>query len=77
MGIDRETLARWVAKEPELAAEMQAKRNQFLAVQYEKIASTRDWKAAKEILARAPETKGDWGEVQKEGPTIVLNIQRD
>lgn len=79
VGIDRETLRRWVAQEPELAAEMEAARKQHLVKHYNNIANAgeRDWKASKEILARAPETKDDWGEVQKEGPTIVLNIVRD
>ena len=78
VGIDRETLARWVAKEPKLAAEMEARRKQFLYEQYVKIANAKDWKAGKEILARAPETKDTWSDNHNtQGPTIILNIQRD
>jgi hypothetical protein len=77
VGIDDATLYRWCQKEPELAMTMTQARDQHLLGQYRKIADAKDWKAAKEILSRAPETKEVWGEVQKEGPTIVLNIQRD
>lgn len=77
VGISRETLRKWCLEDPELLALMDSARKQHLVNQYGKIANARDWKAAKEILARAPETKEDWGEVQSQGPTIVLNIIRE
>jgi hypothetical protein len=55
--IDDKTLFRWCQKEPELALAMQAARDKHLLGQYSKIANAKDWKAAKEILGRAPETR--------------------
>jgi DNA-binding XRE family transcriptional regulator len=56
VGISPDTLARWAKAEPELAVAIQAYRSQHLIDQYRKIANATDWKAAREILARAPET---------------------
>jgi hypothetical protein len=56
---------------------MQAARDKHLLGQYSKIANAKDWKAAKEILGRAPETREQWGEVHEKGPQIILNIHRD
>lgn len=79
IGITVETLKQWCLESPELLEEMSAARKRELAKHYQNIsnAGVRDWKASKEVLARDPLTKADWGEVQKEGPTIVLNIVRD
>jgi len=76
-GIDDKTLYRWCQKDEDLALTLRAARSAHLLGQYEKIANAKDWKAAKEILARAPETKEQWGEIQEKGPTIILNIHRD
>ncbi len=77
VGIDPDTLLKWRDKEPELSVAMKSARIDHLIGQYSKIANAKDWKAAKEILARAPETKEQWGEVQEKGPVIILNIHRD
>ncbi len=77
VGISPDSLERWAKSEPELAVAMQAYRSQHLIDQYQKIAHAPDWKAAKEILARAPETRDQWGKTQDKGPTIILNIHRD
>ena len=77
VGISPDTLERWARSEPELAVAMRAYRSQHLIDQYQKIARAPDWKAAKEILARAPETRDQWGKTQDKGPTIILNIHRD
>lgn len=77
VGISDETLLNWCKDEPILLETMRAARDAHLIGQYKKIASARDWKAAKEILARAPETRAQWGEVKDSGPKIILNIQRD
>ena len=77
VGISRETLRNWCKEDEELLALMSATRKEFLVNQFTKIASARDWKAAKEILSRAPETKDEWGEQEQSGPTIVLNILRE
>ena len=76
VGIDDKTLYNW-CQEDELSRKMQVARELHLLGQYRKIANAKDWKAAKEILARAPETKDQWGEIHDSGPTIVLNIHRD
>lgn len=76
-GIDDKTLFRWCEDEPDLALTLRVARQAHLIGQYRKIANAKDWKAAKEILARAPETKEQWGDIQEKGPTIVLNIHRD
>ena len=76
-GISRETLRNWCLEDHELLAQMSYQRKMFLAGQFEKISKAKDWKAAKEILARSPETRDEWAEKQKESPTIILNIQRD
>jgi len=70
-------MERWAKSEPELAVAMQACRAKHLIDQYRKIADAQDWKAAKEILARAPETREQWGKTQDKGPTVILNIHRD
>ena len=77
VGISPDTLERWARSEPELAVAMRAYRSQHLIDQYQKIARAPDWKAAKEILARAPETRDQWGKTQDKCPTIILNIHRD
>ncbi len=56
---------------------MDAARKQHLVEQFMKISQAPDWKAAKEILSRSPETKDQWGEQETKGPTIVLNILRE
>ncbi len=76
-GITEQTITNWCNEDPELLAEMMRVRARKLAELFFKIADSKDWKAAKEILARAPETKEQWGEVHDSGPTIVLNIHRD
>jgi hypothetical protein len=68
VGIDDDTLLRWCKAEPELTATMRAARDAHLIGQYRKIANAKDWKAAKEILARSPETRDQWGEVREKGP---------
>ena len=75
--ISRETLRLWCDDSPELLAMLRRARDAHLLGQYDKIAEARDWKAAKEILARSPETKDQWGEVHESGPKIILNIHRD
>ena len=77
VGIDDKTLYNWCQKEPELSLIMQSEREAFLTGQIRKIADAADWKAAKEILSRAPETRDQWGETHDKGPTIILNIHRD
>ena len=77
VGISRQTLENWCKEDNELLALMSATRKEFLVNQFGKIAQARDWKAAKEILSRAPETKDEWGEQEQSGPTIVLNILRE
>lgn len=77
IGISRETFRLWCQEDPQLLAEISAQRKTFLAKQFNKIANAKDWKAAKEILARARETRDEWAEQRKEAPTIILNIQRD
>jgi len=76
-GITEQTITNWCNEDPELLAEMMRVRARKLAELFFKIADSKDWKAAKEILSRAPETKEQWGEVHDSGPTIVLNIHRD
>jgi len=76
-GITEQTITNWCNEDPELLAEMTRVRARKLAELFFKIADSKDWKAAKEILARAPETKEQWGEIHDKGPTIVLNIHRD
>ena len=77
VGIVDQTLRNWCEAEPELLATMTSAREAHLIGQYKKIADAKDWKAAKEILARAPETRDQWGEVREKGPQIILNIHRD
>jgi len=77
VGISQETLRLWCDEEPELLDIMRASRDQHLLGQYRKIANSKDWHAAKEILSRAVETREQWGENREKGPTIVLNIHRD
>lgn len=77
IGIDDSCLHKWCKETPELGVEMQMARDAFLLGQVRKIANAKDWKAAKEVLSRAPETKEQWGEVHEKGPRIVLNIHRD
>ena len=77
VGISTETLRNWCKEDDELLALMSATRKEFLVNQFSKIASARDWKAAKEILSRASETKDEWGQEDNKGPTIVLNILRE
>lgn len=77
VGIDDKTLYNWCEKLPSLSLTLATCREDHLLGQYRKIADAKDWKAAKEILARAPETKEQWGEIQEKGPTIILNIHRD
>jgi hypothetical protein len=77
VGITDQTLRNWCKEDEEFLLLMSASRKAHLVNQFEKIASARDWKAAKEILSRAPETKDEWGEVESKGPTIVLNILRE
>lgn len=77
VGIDEKTLHNWCKEDPKLSIVMSSYRDKFLLGQFQKIATARDWKAAKEILARAPETKDQWGHEQQEAPKIILNIHRD
>lgn len=77
VGITDQTLRNWCEEDHELLLLMSASRKAHLVNQFDKIANARDWKAAKEILSRAPETKEDWGEQETKGPTIVLNILRE
>jgi len=76
-GIDEETLRNWCIEDNDLSVTLSRAREAHLIGQYKKIASSKDWKAAKEILARAAETKEQWGDIQEKGPTIILNIHRD
>jgi len=78
IGIDQKTLQNWCKESAELSRKLSSSRAAFLVNQQRKIADSTDWKAAKEILARAPETKEQWGDNNAEkGPSIVLNIIRD
>jgi len=77
VGIDDKTLYRWCQDDSEFALTLRNARDDFLLGQLRQIADHKDWKSAKEILSRAPETKDEWGEVHDSGPTIVLNIHRD
>ena len=77
VGIDDKTLYNWCQAEQSLSLAMTSERTNHLLGQYQKIADAKDWKAAKEILGRAPETKDQWGDVVEKGPTIILNIHRD
>ena len=77
VGIDDKTLYNWCQELPELSLTLTAARENHLIGQYRKIADAKDWKAAKEILSRAPETREQWGETHDKGPTIILNIHRD
>ena len=77
VGIDDKTLYNWCQELPELSLTLTAAREAHLIGQYRKIADAKDWKAAKEILSRAPETRDQWGETHDKGPTIILNIHRD
>lgn len=76
-GIDEKTLRNWCSETPGLSLTLASAREAHLIGQYKKIANAKDWKAAKEILARAPETKEQWGEIQEKGPQVILNIHRD
>ena len=77
VGIDDKTLYNWCQELPELSLTLTAARENHLIGQYRKIADAPDWKAAKEILSRAAETRDQWGETHDKGPTIILNIHRD
>lgn len=77
VGIDNQTLYNWCEETPELSVEMQMARDAMLLGQVSKIVNANDWKAAKEVLSRAPETREVWGETQEKGPRIILNIHRD
>ena len=76
-GIDEKTLQKWCLKDEDLSLTLGRAREAHLIGQYRKIANSKDWKAAKEILARASETRDQWGDIQEKGPTIILNIHRD
>ncbi len=75
--IDPGTLDNWCKEEPELSRQMMIARHKQLAKHFDVIVDSKDWKAHKEILARSPETKEQWGDIQEKGPTIILNIHRD
>ena len=77
VGISTATLKQWCEEEPELLNQIEVARAKQLTKHFNVIADSRDWKAHKEILARSPETKEQWGDIQEKGPTIILNIHRD
>jgi len=76
-GIDEKSLYNYCQELPDLSLTLRVARQDHLLGQYRKIANAKDWKAAKEILSRAPETKEQWGETHEKGPQIILNIKRD
>lgn len=77
VGISVNTLKQWCEEEPKLLNQIEVARAKQLTKHFNVIADSRDWKAHKEILARSPETKEQWGDIQEKGPTIILNIHRD
>ncbi len=83
VGIGASTLTDWRKRDPEFDAILTAKRCAFLAKQTTNVAlagDRGDWKAAAHMLAKSPETKGDWGDGPGAGHgtiNVILNWNRD
>lgn len=77
-GVGPKTLKRWISEDPQLEEQIRQARAGKLADWTSCIddAASRDWKAAKELLANAPDAT-DWQQQSAAGITIVLNIDRD
>jgi len=77
-GITPKTLSRWTKADPQLAEQIRQARAGKLCewVSHIDAAAARDWKAAKELLAAAPDAD-DFNQQQTGGITIVLNIDRE
>ena len=77
IGLSANQATAWMKSDPELVQLCGAKRNTFLSQQVNKIASAKDWQAARYLLAHANETRDQFGDERNDtGPVIVLNIQR-
>lgn len=79
MGISPDTLLRWRKEDPLFAAQCHAARHQMLAdCSHTLYASAqRDWKAAKHVLAVAPETRGEFSESRTHEPIeVIIHIDR-
>lgn len=77
-GISSKTLSRWTKDDPQLAEQIRQARAGKLCewVSHIDAAASRDWKAAKDLLAAAPDAD-DFNSQHHGGITIVLNIDRD
>ena len=77
-GIDVKTLKRWTKADPQLGEQIRQARAGKLAewVSHIDSAASRDWKAARELLATSSDAT-DWQPQATAGITIVLNIDRD
>ena len=77
IGLSENQASRWVKSDPSLVQLMAAKRNSFLSEQVHKIASAKDWQAARYLLSHANETRDQFGDERNDtGPVIVLQISR-
>jgi hypothetical protein len=79
IGVDPSTVRRWRESDPAFARQVQVSRARKVTSWIDTVdrAAQRDYKAALELLKRAPETRDTFGETHDTGPQIVFNIVRD
>jgi hypothetical protein len=78
IGVDQSTVYRWKEQDESFAKAVQTARASKVTSWLSCVdrAAQNDYKAALELLKRAPETRDTFGETRESGPTIVLNITR-
>lgn len=81
VGVTESTLRNWRREDLSFEAEVAKARGIELVGQVQNIrraAEKGDWRAAAHLLAKAPETKAEWGENEARAPAlnITLNIER-
>jgi len=79
IGVDPKTVWRWKEKDAQFARAVGVARARKVTTWLECIdrAAQNDYKAALELLKRAPETRDTFGESRDAGTKIVFNIVRD
>ena len=79
VGLSLDQLKEWVNDDHQLAMEIMSRSAQVTGEYQRNIGDADDWKAWKWILERSPFSREEFGaqRIEKEMPTIVLNIIRD
>ena len=78
IGVDQSTVYRWKEKDADFARAVQTARASKVVSWLDCVdrAAQRDYKAALELLKRAPETRDTFGESRESGTTFIFKIER-